>query len=94
MSIDPLLSGFILSIEDLFDLKFYLDHFSKTFEKQLAGTIPVEGDLPPGDGAVERLERWLKDKSIQTRPNGGFNNYVVAAHLSSHAPKAFPVETL
>jgi len=81
-------------IEDLFDIKFYLDHFSKTFEKQLAGNIPAEADLPSGDRVVERLERWLKAKSIQTRPSGGFNHYAVAAHLSSHAPKTFPAETL
>lgn len=87
-------NGLSSDIEDLFDPKFYLDHFSKTFEKQLADKIPTEADLPAGDRIVERLERWLKSNSIETRPSGGFNHYAVAAHLSSHAPKTFPAETL
>lgn len=91
---NPGVNGTSSDIEDLFDIKFYLDQFSKAFEKQLAAKIPTEADLPAGDRIVERIERWLKANAILLRPSGGFNHYAVAAFVGSHPPKSFPADTL
>ncbi|WP_044133563.1 AAA family ATPase [Verrucomicrobium spinosum] len=81
-------------IEDLFESKLYLELFSKTFEKQLAGKMPVEADLPPGDRIVCRLERWLIDNDLKLRPSGGFNHYLVALTLASKPPKTLHGDSL
>jgi hypothetical protein len=81
-------------IEDLFDIGLYVEYFNKAYAKEL-GKKPLKvADLPKGDRIVERIERYLKDKSISVRPSGGFNHYLVAAKFGSEPPTAFDADTL
>lgn len=74
-------------IEDMFTPVEYLSWFNATFNKSLGGTVVDDASLPPGDRIVDRLERFLRDKGIKTRPSGGFNHYLVASHFVSHPVK-------
>jgi predicted ATP-dependent endonuclease of OLD family len=86
-------SGIPSDIEDLFAVDSYLDYFNATFEKQLAGTVVKEADLPAGDRIVFRLEQYIKEKGITIRPSGGFNHYAVAARFASTPPTSVDAET-
>ncbi len=80
-------SGKPADIEDLISLKAYLGLFNEAIK---AGVTIKEGDLPPGDRIVDRIERCLAGKGIQLRPKGGYNHYTVAAHL---AKKQTPLDS-
>lgn len=80
-------------VEDLFEVKEYLDMFNAAF----AGALPKpvkESDLPPGDRIVDRLNRYLHAESITLRPSGGFNHYTVANYLAGNPPSALHMATL
>lgn len=80
--------------EDLFSPDLYIDYFCKAFSKELKGKVIAVKDLPPGDRIINRIERYLKEKSIQLRPSGGFNHYTVASYFASHPPQALDENTL
>lgn len=80
-------------IEDLLSTKIYIDYFNKTFEKQLTEKIKIS-ELPNGTRIVERINRYLKEKTITLRPSGGFNHYLVASTFSSNPPKTIDENTL
>jgi len=80
------LDGPPTDIEDLFDLRVYLDYFNQTYSKKLNGTKIQESDLPPGDRIVDRLTRCIETKGMTLRPSGGFNHYLVASFFNSHPP--------
>jgi energy-coupling factor transporter ATP-binding protein EcfA2 len=80
-------------IEDLLTPAQYLELFSATYKKELAGKKVTEADLPGGDRMVDRLNRYLSSNAITLRASGGFNHYRVANHLASH-PVAFDAATL
>jgi hypothetical protein len=88
------MSGQATDTEDLFTVSLYLEYFNKSFSKSLNGVAVKEGDLPPGDRIVERLERYLKDKAIKIRPSGGFNHYIVASYFASHPPTKLDANSL
>ncbi len=71
-------------VEDMMSEAFYISIFNSSFTKELNGLQITANDLPSGDRIVERLERYLRNKSIQLRPNGGFNHYRVANYLASN----------
>lgn len=79
--------------EDLFDIGMYLDYFNKAYAKQLNGSVVKLSDLPPGDRVLERIDRWLKAKSIQVRPSGGFNHYLIASQFCSTPPLTLDDDT-
>jgi hypothetical protein len=72
----------------------YLDYFNSTFAKALAGTTVKEPELPPGDRIIDRIERYLDDKGIKTRPSGGFNHYRVASDFASRPPTTLDADTI
>lgn len=80
-------------IEDLLSTKIYIDLFNKTFENSIQGKIKIS-DLPDGLRVVERLNRYLKEKSITLRPSGGFNHYLVASTFGTTPPKNIDEKTL
>ena len=75
-------SGAPSDTEDLFEPSVYLHYFNSAFEKQLAGKLVEETNLPPGDRIIERLERYIAANGIQLRPSGGFNHYTPATTLA------------
>jgi hypothetical protein len=81
-------------IEDLFPVPLYLEYFNRAFPGQFKATPLGEADLAPGDRVVERIERFLQDKKIMTRPSGGFNHYTVASAFASHPPAKLDPDTL
>lgn len=87
-------SGKPSDIEDLFSVNVYLKYFNTTFASQLAGVVITEGDLPPGDRVVQRLEQCIKDKGLTIRPSGGFNHYAVASRFASSPPKSLDTATI
>jgi len=87
-------NGKASDVEDLLPVAMYVDYFNTTFSKQLNGIRVVESDLPPGDRIVDRIERHLSAKGIQTRPSGGFNHYLVASNFGSSPPATLDSDTL
>jgi len=81
-------------IEDLFDVDLYLEYFNKAYAAELKKKPLKAADLPKGDRIVERIERYLKEKSISVRPSGGFNHYLVASRFASEPPATFDTETI
>lgn len=81
-------------IEDLFPVAMYLKYFNTAFTKELAGATVTEGDLPPGDRIVQRLEQYIKDNKLTLRPSGGFNHYAVATKFASSPPKSLDAVTI
>lgn len=81
-------------IEDLFSVPVYLKYFNTTFTKELGGIAVAESDLPQGDRIVQRLEQYIKDKSLTLRPSGGFNHYAVATKFASSPPKSLDAATV
>ncbi|WP_431712650.1 AAA family ATPase [Serratia marcescens] len=80
-------------IEDLLSNKIYLDFFNKTFGSQIQEKIKLT-DLPSGSRIVDRINRYLKEKSISLRPSGGFNHYLVASTFGTTPPKNIDEKTL
>jgi predicted ATP-dependent endonuclease of OLD family len=80
--------------EDLFEPEFYLDYFNKTFSKELKGTIINLSDLLERPRIIQRIEDYLKDKSIEIRPSKGFNHYSVASYFASNPPTSLDKDTL
>lgn len=74
-------------IEDLFDPSLYLAYFQRAFVKKLSNINLSEGDLPPGDRIVDRIERMLGSKGVELRAGGGFNHYTVAAEFGKAPPE-------
>lgn len=87
-------SGRPSDVEDLFQVATYIQYFNKAFAKQLAGRVVAEGDLPPGDRVIERLERYLASSGLSLRPSGGFNHYAVAVEFSAKPPAPLDAESL
>ena len=87
-------SGTSTDIEDLFTPSVYLDCFNKAFSKALGGTSVSETDLPSDHRIVGRIERYLSDHGITTRPSGGFNHYTVASHFAVDPPSSIDADTL
>src|SRR6185295_12483234 len=79
-------SGQPSDTEDLFDVPEYLEWFNRAFSSSLKGAVLTQGGLPAGDRIVDRVERDLTAKGIQTRPSGGFNHYTVASYFASNPP--------
>ncbi|MGZ5192156.1 MAG: ATP-dependent nuclease, partial [Flavisolibacter sp.] len=50
--------------EDLFEPKFYLGYFNKTFTKELKGANINESELPERERIIDRIECYLKDKKL------------------------------
>jgi predicted ATP-dependent endonuclease of OLD family len=80
-------------IEDLFPVDLYLHYFNLTFASQLGTTVIAESHLAPGDRVVQRIEQFLKTKSIALRPSGGFNHFLVASKFAASPPKALDAAT-
>lgn len=80
-------------IEDLFPVATYLTYFCLAFEKQLGGASIAETDLPPGDRVVQRLEQYIKSKSLSLRPSGGFNHFLVATKFATSPPVTLDTDT-
>lgn len=68
-------------IEDLFPEALYVTAFNATYKKELKGATLGATDLPPHPRIVERINQWLKGKSITLLKDGGFNHYRVAQVL-------------
>lgn len=68
-------------IEDLFPEALYVDAFNSVYAKELNGNLLAVGDLGKHPRIVERINKWLKDKSIVLLKDGGFNHYRVAQAL-------------
>jgi hypothetical protein len=68
-------------IEDLFPESLYVEAFNKTYANELKGAPLIGEELPPHPRLVERINQWLKSKSITLLKNGGFNHYRVAQTL-------------
>lgn len=83
-------------VEDMMSESLYLSIFNKSFAKELKKQQITASDLPNGDRIVERIERYLKNNSIQLRPSGGFNHYRIANYLASNpvAPSKIDKNTL
>lgn len=73
-------------VEDTILPETYLKIFNAAYKKQLGTTVITEKDLPARERIVKRIEQYLNDNSIQLRPSGGFNHYLVASHLASNPP--------
>ncbi len=87
----PLISS---DVEDMISPDTYLKMFNAAYKKQLSGTEIKESDLPAGDRMVNRITRYLEGNSIQLRPSGGFNHYMIASHLASNPPTKVDADTL
>ena len=71
-------------VEDMISSEAYLKLFNATFENTLGGREISVSDLPPGDRIVDQIGRYLNANTIQLRPTGGYNHYLVANYLASH----------
>ncbi|KRE45515.1 AAA family ATPase [Paenibacillus sp. Soil522] len=80
-------------VEDMLSPKLYLTLFNSAYCKELNGVEIIEADLPEGERIVDRLNRYLKTKSIMLRPSGGFNHYLVANHLAVKPPVSSKVDS-
>jgi predicted ATP-dependent endonuclease of OLD family len=80
-------------IEDLFNTGLYLQYFNATFSPQLGDVSIAESELPNGERIVARIEQFLKAKSIQLRPSGGFNHYLVASRFAASPPESLDAQT-
>lgn len=81
-------------IEDLFPADLYLQYFNATFSGQLGKASIAESDLPAGERIVHRIEQVLKAKSIQLRPSGGYNHYLVASRFAAAPPASLDAATM
>ncbi len=72
------------TIEDLLSPNLYLKLFNGAYKEELGGTQLDEGSLPAGDTIKSRIEKYLKDNSIQLRQTGGYDVYAVASHLAAN----------
>lgn len=75
-------------VEDMLETKLYLHIFNSAYKDELRGFVISETDLSVGDRIVDRINRFLKDKSIMLRPTGGFNHYLIANHLMTKSVPA------
>jgi predicted ATPase len=73
-------------VEDMISSKLYLSLFNSAYSKELCGQEILESELPEGERIVDRINRYLKSKSITLRPSGGFNHYLIANHLAAKPP--------
>lgn len=80
-------------IEDLFSVDLYLQYFNATFSAQLGKVSITESDLPNGERIIHRIEQVLKAKSIQLRPSGGYNHYLVASRFAASPPASLDAAT-
>ena len=71
-------------VEDMISPEVYLKLFNATFVNTLGGQEISVSDLPPGDRIVDQIGRYLNANTIQLRPTGGYNHYLVASYLASH----------
>jgi hypothetical protein len=65
-------------IEDLLPVALYVAAFNKAYAKELNGMSLKPADLGAQPRIVERINQWLKEKSITLLRDGGFNHYRVA----------------
>jgi energy-coupling factor transporter ATP-binding protein EcfA2 len=68
-------------IEDLFPEALYVDALNIAYLNELNGSVLSVADLPKHPRVVERINQWLKAKSITLLKDGGFNHYRVARAL-------------
>lgn len=68
-------------LEDLIRPQIYLDAFNAAFKKELSGKVAKLAELPEHPRIIERLNKWLVDKGVVLRKDGGFNHYRVAQAL-------------
>jgi predicted ATP-dependent endonuclease of OLD family len=71
-------------IEDLLSPVLYLGLFNEAYKKELGGKKIELKDLPENDRIAKRIELYLERESIQLRPSGGFNHYLVASYLANN----------
>ncbi len=76
MFLDPVPSE--ADIEDLLPAAAYVGAFNTAYAKELNGATLKVSDLGPQPRIIERINHWLKAKSITLLKDGGFNHYRVA----------------
>lgn len=81
-------------VEDLIDPDAYLQLFCEVYKKELNGVIIDDESLPMGDRIVQRIEKYLSNKSIKIRPSGGYNHYAVAAAFATQTPENLSENTI
>jgi len=65
-------------IEDLLPTDAYIAAFNQAYAKELNGVTLTAAELGAQPRIVERINHWLKAKSITLLKDGGFNHYRVA----------------
>lgn len=68
-------------IEDLVPIGLYAEAFNAAYAKDLGGNKLDLDELGKHPRTVERINQWLKAKSITLLKDGGFNHYRVAQAL-------------
>lgn len=68
-------------IEDLFGEKLYLEAFNECYGSELGKKLISASELKKHPRIIERINIWLKEKSIEVKHGGGFNHYRVAQSL-------------
>lgn len=68
-------------IEDLVPIGLYAEAFNAAYAKDLDGNKLDPGELGKHPRTVERVNQWLREKSITLLKDGGFNHYRVAQAL-------------
>lgn len=80
------------AIEDLLSPGLYLKLFNSAYKEELGGTQLEEGSLPEADTIRARIEKYLKNNSIQLRQAGGYDPYVVASYLAANPLPASKID--
>jgi len=65
-------------IEDLIPEAIYIEAFNEAYTKELGGSQVTAAELVAHPRIVERINLWLKGKSISVATGGGYNHYRVA----------------
>lgn len=65
-------------IEDLLPADAYIAAFNQAYAKELNGVTLTVAELSEQPRMIERINHWLKTKSITLLKDGGFNHYRVA----------------
>ena len=82
-------------IEDLLPVDLYIAAFNTAYAKELKGVALTAAELGVQPRIIERINYWLKAKSITLLKDGGFNHYRVAqAALPAVTPAAMKSDGL
>jgi hypothetical protein len=68
-------------IEDLIPEAIYIEAFNEAYTKELDGSQVTAAELVAHPRIVERINLWLKGKSISVATGGGYNHYRVAQKM-------------